>query len=105
MKGNEENVIELACPHCGVDIDLKEEMAGRTTKCPSCGKQLIVPHPPKPPDDQSTPESKEGETSAVGEFAGEVTSGVVSEVFGCVSFFVVLGVLALIVAAICSCVD
>jgi len=105
MENNEGNTIELACPYCGEDIDLKQEMAGSATECPSCRKQFIVPHPEKPPDDQATPETKEGQTSAVSEFAGEVTSGVISEVIGCLSLVVVLGVLGLIVAAIRSCVD
>ena len=103
MESNRENKIKLACPHCDESIEFEEEMAGTAAECPSCGKQLIVPHLASPPDGQVGPEGKQGEGSAAGEFASEVASGVFSEVWGCVCLVVFLGLVVLIIAAIRSC--
>jgi hypothetical protein len=40
--------IEFLCPHCSVTIDVPDNAAGRTGKCPSCQQRLKVPSPAVP---------------------------------------------------------
>lgn len=52
-------MIHFKCPHCGKSINVKDEGAGRTGKCPGCqgivhvpqpetkNRELLVPHPPE----------------------------------------------------------
>lgn len=39
-------MIAFNCPGCGKSLSVKDECAGRKTKCPKCGAALVVPHPP-----------------------------------------------------------
>lgn len=52
--------IKLRCEHCGAGISAPREMAGKMSKCPSCGNTLYVPTPeneieelPLTPEDDS----------------------------------------------------
>lgn len=36
-------MIHFACPSCGKDFQVKDEFAGRRTKCPKCGQAIEVP--------------------------------------------------------------
>lgn len=38
-------MISFACLQCGRRLAVKEEFAGRSTKCPGCKKPLVVPDP------------------------------------------------------------
>ena len=40
--------ITLTC-RCQARIQVKDELAGRSVKCPKCGEVLTVPQPPAPP--------------------------------------------------------
>jgi eukaryotic-like serine/threonine-protein kinase len=39
-------MIAFSCAHCGMKFQLKDEFAGRTTKCSACKNPLVVPAPP-----------------------------------------------------------
>ena len=45
----EHNMIQFACPTCGVRYRVGAEFAGRRTKCRQCGQPLQVPAPKKTP--------------------------------------------------------
>lgn len=50
--------IAFACPGCTKPFRVPDEMAGRPTKCPSCGTSLLVPGmaaPPPPPPQMNLP--------------------------------------------------
>ena len=36
-------MIHLQCPACTKALKLKDELAGKKLKCPSCGKPVAVP--------------------------------------------------------------
>jgi serine/threonine protein kinase len=38
-------MIQFACPHCSKKFTVKDEFAGRASKCPACKRQLVVPQP------------------------------------------------------------
>src|SRR5437016_2905673 len=38
-------MIAFSCSNCGMKFQLKDEFAGRTTRCPTCKLALIVPPP------------------------------------------------------------
>ena len=38
-------MIRMACPDCGKKLHAKDELAGRTAKCPSCGRAITIPQP------------------------------------------------------------
>src|SRR5208337_2490087 len=40
---NEVLMISFSCSHCGMKIKVKPEFAGRSSKCPTCKKPLVVP--------------------------------------------------------------
>jgi hypothetical protein len=40
-------MIAFFCSHCGMKLKVKLEFAGRSSKCPTCKKPLIVPLPDK----------------------------------------------------------
>jgi len=45
-------MICFACPSCVKNFKVKDEFAGRQTKCPACGQPILVPatrQPPPPP--------------------------------------------------------
>ncbi|MCA9250760.1 MAG: hypothetical protein R3E58_15625 [Phycisphaerae bacterium] len=35
--------MQLACPYCAAPNELDDQLAGRTTRCPECGKSFIAP--------------------------------------------------------------
>jgi hypothetical protein len=41
--GNEVTMISFSCSHCGLRLQVKPEFAGRSSRCPTCKKPLIVP--------------------------------------------------------------
>lgn len=41
-------MIAFSCAHCGMKFQLKDEFAGRSTKCSACKNPLVVPMPPAP---------------------------------------------------------
>ena len=41
-------MIAFACPGCRKSLKVKEEFAGRSTRCPACKAQLVVPAPVSP---------------------------------------------------------
>jgi len=40
-------MIAFSCSHCGMKLKVKEQFAGRQSKCPTCKKPLVVPAPDK----------------------------------------------------------
>ncbi|MBI1319285.1 MAG: hypothetical protein GC168_10125 [Candidatus Hydrogenedens sp.] len=42
----EKRYIELNCPHCGEQLNVREEYRGRTGKCKHCGQSFTVPDSP-----------------------------------------------------------
>ncbi len=38
-------MIAFSCPQCGMKFQVKDEFAGRTTRCPTCKSSLVVPPP------------------------------------------------------------
>ncbi len=38
-------MIAFSCSHCGMKLKVKEQFAGRQSKCPSCKQPLVVPTP------------------------------------------------------------
>src|SRR5271163_943334 len=40
-------MISFSCSQCGMKIKVKPEFAGRSSKCPTCKKPLVVPAPDK----------------------------------------------------------
>ncbi len=41
-------MIRIVCPGCGVKIKAKEELVGKTRKCPKCGEKIVVPERENP---------------------------------------------------------
>jgi len=39
-------MIAVSCPHCGVRLNAKDELAGKTRKCPKCRKPMVIPAAP-----------------------------------------------------------
>ncbi len=43
-------MIRFECPGCRAIYNVKDDKAGKTGKCPSCGSQFVIPRPdPEPP--------------------------------------------------------
>ena len=42
--------IEFDCDNCSQRLSVDASIAGQQTQCPSCGKYVVVPPPPQPPD-------------------------------------------------------
>lgn len=36
-------VILFSCPHCGMDLEAMEDVAGRNTVCPCCKNDITIP--------------------------------------------------------------
>lgn len=45
----------FGCPHCSKNLRVKEELAGRSARCPYCKHQVKVPHPAPPEPEQPPP--------------------------------------------------
>jgi transcription initiation factor IIE alpha subunit len=43
MKGVSVMSIEFTCPHCKYPLKADDQVAGKTGKCPKCGKEITVP--------------------------------------------------------------
>lgn len=37
--------IDFACPHCGTTVETRADRAGRTSRCPACEGQVLIPQP------------------------------------------------------------
>ena len=42
-------MISFSCSHCGMKFKVKDEFAGRSSKCPTCKQPLVVPAPGQDP--------------------------------------------------------
>ena len=42
---------KFACEHCGKNLKVREENAGRKVSCPYCAKSILVPQPPSSVDE------------------------------------------------------
>jgi serine/threonine protein kinase len=38
-------MIRIACPECGQRLNARDDMAGKSVRCPQCKNQLKIPHP------------------------------------------------------------
>ena len=47
-------MIRIICPGCGVKINAKIELAGKTRKCPKCGGKIVVPKLKKSPAEKKS---------------------------------------------------
>ena len=49
--------IRVACPGCGTELNVPDEMAGRQGKCPKCGQVMVIPQvaPATAPTPQAPP--------------------------------------------------
>lgn len=43
------------CSHCGKNLKVREDLAGRKARCPHCKTSLVVPQPETPPPDEFPP--------------------------------------------------
>ncbi|MBN2024711.1 MAG: hypothetical protein JW809_18175 [Pirellulales bacterium] len=55
-------MIQVACTHCGVRLNAKEELAGKTRKCPKCGGLVAIPQPTAASDEPTVPLDAGAET-------------------------------------------
>ena len=46
-------LIEFKCPHCKTMLQDPGDFAGKTSKCPRCKKEVIVPKKPKRPPEKA----------------------------------------------------
>jgi len=67
-------MISFSCSHCGMKLQVKEQFAGRSSKCPTCKQPLVVP-PPSVTGVYSPPQQidDEGSSLAKAGFDGGVT--------------------------------
>ena len=54
--------IDVTC-NCGAKLSFRDDQAGKLTRCPTCGDDLLVPRPkspqsPKPPSPQKPPDGR-----------------------------------------------
>ena len=57
-------MIHFNCPHCGLKFKVRDEHAGRSTKCPTCKNAIQVPNA-SPPVAQLAPGPVDGSASSV----------------------------------------
>jgi hypothetical protein len=49
--------IDVTCPACGKEFSARDDFAGRTVKCKSCGGKITIPTPEQENEDwEETPE-------------------------------------------------
>lgn len=37
--------MDVKCPHCGQELEITEELYGKTAPCPVCGQDIVLPNP------------------------------------------------------------
>ena len=53
------DILRFACGHCGKQLSVKPQHAGRSTRCPGCQHPVTVPHPdPEPNPSESLSEDE-----------------------------------------------
>jgi serine/threonine protein kinase/DNA-directed RNA polymerase subunit RPC12/RpoP len=62
-------MISFACARCGMKLKVKDEFAGRSSRCPTCKQPLVVP-PPDKTELQVNPGALEGSSSSFQEAGG-----------------------------------
>ena len=55
-------MIHFACSSCGKKLHAKDELGGRTAKCPNCGKPMRIPEAGEVPDTIPLDDVRPGET-------------------------------------------
>ena len=55
-------MIRFACSSCGKKLHAKDELAGRTAKCPNCGRPFQIPKAGEVPDSVPLDDALPGET-------------------------------------------
>ncbi len=55
--------MRVACPHCGREYDVKDELAGRKARCsnPACKQGFVLPAPPPPAQKPALPAGAAGQ--------------------------------------------
>jgi hypothetical protein len=56
--------IHLACPNCGTKLKIKDQLAGKSGKCPACHQALQIPAADAPAAPPPKPAAKEPDFSA-----------------------------------------
>ena len=54
-------MIHMVCPGCGKKLHAKEELAGRTAKCPNCRQPVAIPEAPEPSNTIPLDDAEPGE--------------------------------------------
>ncbi len=54
-------MIRMACPGCGKKLHAKDELAGRTAKCPNCGRPITISEAPEPSNTIPLDDAEPGE--------------------------------------------
>src|SRR5579885_393403 len=75
-------MIAFSCPACGAPLKVREELAGKSGKCPGCGNSVMAPRPASPRPRTDSPPSGPGskppgnleETAAPAGYGGRSTS-------------------------------
>jgi hypothetical protein len=55
-------MIHFSCMSCGKKLHAKDELGGRTAKCPNCGKPFRIPEAGEIPDTMPLDDARPGET-------------------------------------------
>ncbi len=53
-------LIEFECPHCKVTLQVGDDLAGTTSTCANCGKEITIPQG----NEQGTPVSEKEKEQA-----------------------------------------
>ena len=54
-------MIHMVCPGCGKKLHAKDELAGRTARCPNCRQPVAIPEAPEPSDTIPLDDAEPGE--------------------------------------------
>jgi prepilin-type processing-associated H-X9-DG protein len=63
---------------CGKELRTRDENAGRRARCPACQRELILPHPNQPPDDEFAPLHEIGPMETSGKAIASLVLGLCS---------------------------